>query len=427
MLRTLRQSMHALLPWTGHPGCLGARRVKRVTGRLPGTARLTAGLCLLLLAGCHVPVGGASDRSAAAPATSQNRGMSAEMPAPAPSTQGDGPVSRLIVNGDVIEAHSLWHGLHEELARQQGALTIEGYRNFVARRAADLLREAISETLLLQKARLNLSPEMEKRVEGFVDEELRKIITTQYEGRQRRYETALQQNGQSLDDIRERLRREIIIRNYLEQEVKPRIAEPTRDELYDAYQQLAESSQRPARRKMSLIDVRVRDRLPNAAADPTPKQRQDARAQAKEKIESAKARLDAGAEFADVARQLSDGLHADDGGSWGWVSEGSVRARFEPAVEALYRLHADETGNIIEVDDGFLIVRCDEIDAATQPDFESIQPKLVQRHFRGTYQRAISQLVEELRDRARIEPQDLGRFHLAVVAAAPNLHAGPRP
>ncbi len=41
------------------------------------------------------------------------------------------------------------------------------------------------------------------------------------------------------------------------------------------------------------------------------------------------------------------------------------------------------------------------------------------RHFRVAYNRLISELVEELRAKARILPSDLGGFHSTVVNGTP--------
>jgi hypothetical protein len=65
------------------------------------------------------------------------------------------------------------------------------------------------------------------------------------------------------------------------------------------------------------------------------------------------------------------------------------------------------------------VVCCVEFDPGAEPDFESVQPELLERHHRATYNRLITELVTRLRAKARIEPADLERFHAAVVVAAP--------
>jgi parvulin-like peptidyl-prolyl isomerase len=176
---------------------------------------------------------------------------------------------------------------------------------------------------------------------------------------------------------------------------------------------------------MSLIDVRVLDRLTPDIDQPTRDQLAEARIAARARIEAAELELRDGVGFADVARKYSDGLAAQEGGSWGWVTPGSVRKRFEPAVEKLYELDEGAVSDILEVDDGFFLVRCDEIDPGVEPDFQSVQPQLREQLIRIRYNRLIAERVNELRAVARIEPEDLGPFHDAVVAAAPSPESPP--
>ena len=114
-------------------------------------------------------------------------------------------------------------------------------------------------------------------------------------------------------------------------------------------------------------------------------------------------------------------MHADEGGAWGWVTPGSVRERFEPAVNALYALDEGAVSDVIETADGFFLVRCDEIDHGAEPEFEALQPQLKERLFRLAYNQLIMDRVNQLRAKARIEPADLETLHAAVVRAGRDL------
>ncbi len=328
------------------------------------------------------------------------------------------PITRMTVNGDTVEADELWLGLHEELAARATSLTPEQYRDFVEKRSARLVRDAIAELLLSQRASLRLSPEAEKGLDSLVDAEIRKIITADYDGRQRRYEKHLESLGETLEQVQRKLRREVLISSYLEQKLKPKIVEPTRAELLAQYKAMTDSIRQPNRRRTSLIDVRVIDCLPPDVDRPTREQLETARTEALTRIRAAQTELQNGAYFADVARRYSDGLHAVDGGSWGWVSKGSVRERFEPAIDALFQLRPAEVSEIIEAADSFFLVRCDEIEETIEPDFQTIQPELLAQHRNESYNRLIAELVAKLRQEARIRPANLERFHAAVVEAA---------
>ncbi|UCE61038.1 MAG: peptidylprolyl isomerase [Phycisphaerales bacterium] len=289
------------------------------------------------------------------------------------------------------------------------------------------IHDKITEMLLYQKASLQYTEEVQANIDKFVDAEVRKIVTTEHEGIERRYDKHLESLGLTIDDIRQQLRREVIITSFLQQEIRPKIVEPTRADLLAAYKENVQKWSKPPRKAMSLIDVRVRDRLGESAANPSQEQLDSARAEARSIIESAQQELRSGTEFSEVAKRYSDGLHKLEGGSWGWVSAGSVRARFEPAVGALYQLEENGFSDIIESQDAFFIVKCDQFDPGHTPTFQQAQPVLREEYNRIAYNQLIAELVTELRNKAHIEPRNLEPFHNAVVAEALALQtAGPQ-
>ena len=168
---------------------------------------------------------------------------------------------------------------------------------------------------------------------------------------------------------------------------------------------------------MSLIDIRVSERLPKNTDRPTKEQVNAARDAALSKIRATREAFGDGADFADMARRDSDGIHAPEGGAWGWITEGSVRERFVPAVDALFKLGEGDVSGIVEGGDGFFLVKCDAIDEPVTPDFEALQPQLADRYFRAQYNRLIMERVEKLQKQAHLVQADLDRFFVAVIEA----------
>ena len=371
----------------------------------------------ILTSGCMVPV-----RSDPDYVSKEKRKQATKRASLSPIGSADNSsADRLTVNGDTVTARELWLDLRDELSTNAATLSPPALQTYLERRAAQLITDKIAEMLLYGQASLRLSESLTANIEKYVDAEIRKIVSTEHDGIQRRYERRLESQGQTIDSVRERLHREIIITSYLETEVRPKVAEPTRAELLATFETIADSLRRPTRRRMSLIDVRVR--ATQSTAEPTHVQLETARHQARSRVQAAQTELSSGVDFADVARRHSDGLHAVEGGSWGWVAKGSVRERFEPAVEVLYGLNTGEVSNLIEVKDGFLLVRCDEIDPGAEPDFETLQPQLKERLFIVAYNQLITERVAQLRAKAHVEPADLERFYTAVVEAARTLAA----
>ena len=308
--------------------------------------------------------------------------------------------------------------ISEELKTNLRTLEPAAYREYVERRAAEWITNKITESLLYQQASLRVPSESGPRIDKYVDGEIRRIITDRHGGIERRYEKYLASNGLTIDDVHAKLRRQIIIADYFESEIRPRIVEPTRADLYAIFEANVDSWRRPPRRRMSLIDVRVLDHLPEGVDNPTRQEHEAARAGARSIIAEARRAVRRGMSFAEAAQRYSDGLHAAEGGAWGWVSPGSVRERFEPAVAALGRLGAGETSDVIEIDDGFFLVHCDELDPGFEPSFENVQPELKERHSQLVHARLVAELVANLRQNAALENADLVHFHGAVVEAA---------
>ena len=382
--------------------------------------------CLSLLAvcvaGCTVPVG-SQPRHASKPASRP----------PVPRTEAAnsdaeaGPVSELRVNGESISAEELWSGSRQKLAERAEMLDQAAYAEFVSNLAAQLIADRIAEMLLYQQATLRLPDNADERIGTYIDAEIRKIVSAEHGGVQRRYERYLAEQGSSIEDVRTKLRRELTIASYLDREIKPKVADPTRAELVSVFEANHDQWRRPASRSMSLIDVRTERFLPEGTDSPTPDQLAAARQEALSAIKSVELELRNGADFATLAREHSDGLHAREGGSWGEVAQGSVRARFEPAVDALFRLREGEISQVVETSDGFFLVRCDEAREAVEPQFQDVQPELKQRHFQLAYNTLVAELIQDLRNRARIQPANLERFHEAAVQVAMQANEGPRP
>ncbi len=325
--------------------------------------------------------------------------------------------TRLTVQGETIEADEIWLPHLDELELKVKEASRRDFEEYVERESVQLITDKIAEMLLYQKAKLRLTQPMEKKIDEYVDAELRKRVTANHDGIQRRMERELEQQGWSLDGYRAHVRRSIIISTYLDDELRPKVAEPSRAELLEAFHAAADSLQKPPRRSMSLIDVRVSEFLP-AGESAAPDKNAEARTLANARITEAQSELRKGVPFSDAAKKYSHGSKAADGGIWGFVNPESVQDRFAPALAILQTLQQGQVSDVIETPDGFFLVRCDVLDPGSNPDFQTVQPQLRELLFARAYNKKIGELVMELRKTARIEPENLEPFHAAVVSAA---------
>lgn len=338
--------------------------------------------------------------------------------APASQAAATAPAgATLKVQNETLSTTDVWRDHKSELQQQVKALPPDQFNAFVQSKAVQLITDRVSESLMYQQAVLRLEKRIVDAIEAQVDSDIRKLVTAKYGGVQRRYERELEQSGESLNRVRELRRRELMVTAYLEMEVKPKVAEPTRAELMTLYQENVESWRKPSRRSMSLIEVRIGEFLPKGTGEPTREQWEAARREAQARARTAKIMIDEGAEFGTVAQSYSHGLQAPDGGKWGWITAEGVRERFLPAVKALETLQAGQVSAMIETPESFFLVRCDELEPGFEPNFENVQPELADRFFRIHFNQRIAVHVEDLRQRANLATDELERFHRAVVEA----------
>jgi len=374
-----------------------------------------------------------------------------------------GIASELTVNGDVIKAAEILKPIRQELAEKAGTLSPDAYGKYVRQLVTQLTREKITELLLRQRASVRLGERDEKALDAIVDNRMRRQVTQLGGGVQWQYESLLAKRGTTLEKERQRIRNQLVIQRYLQLNILPKVQTPTRDELYALFDKTKGEVARPERRRMSLIEINILKRLKQGNDQPTRQQLADARDKAMQTAHEAQNTLAEGplaegplaegslaegslaegsrplAEgsitegpqadnpqadspkqfFAKVARQYSDGIQASNGGDWGWVSQGSLRKRWEPAIEMLYKLKPKTFSDIVETQDAIFIVYCDEIQQRVVPDFVKMQPQLTERFRAEQYNKMINKLIDELYEKARIEPGTIERFLNAIVKQAP--------
>ncbi len=107
--------------------------------------------------------------------------------------------------------------------------------------------------------------------------------------------------------------------------------------------------------------------------DKTPTEEAVAKAdeEALKEAEEVKARLEAGEDFADVAKEVSDDpATADKGGDLGWVFRGQMGEAFD---EVAFSLEPGQIGGPVKVNDGYAIIRVEEKDPEHPVDEQELQ------------------------------------------------------
>lgn len=152
----------------------------------------------------------------------------------------------------------------------------------------------------------------------------------------------LQGQGLSVEEMKNRIRRNLATEQLVKQEVEPKIS-VTEPEISEYYQKNKERMRRPEAVKLSEIFVRSDSR---ASAD--------AKAKARQKIESLLKEVRSGKDFAALARQFSESPDAKDGGEMGYVTRDGT---LPVLAESAFKLKVGEVSDVVETPFGYHILK----------------------------------------------------------------------
>ncbi|MFP4373255.1 MAG: peptidylprolyl isomerase [Spirochaetaceae bacterium] len=261
-----------------------------------------------------------------------------------------------------------------QMSRQsQGAPVSETQLNDMK---SNILEGMINEELLHQEAQDKDISAAESEVEEQIG---------QYKGQygDEGFEQALANAGLDEDQLRDEIARSLTIQKLLEQEVTSGI-EVGDDEVREFYDENTEMFEQSQSVKASHILIETGD----AESD---EDKEDARARAEELLTE----LEEGADFAELAREHSEGPSAPDGGSLPRFSRGEMVPSFE---EAAFALEPGETSDVVETRFGFHIIRVEEKSEGGTTPYEEVRPQIAQYLEQQKQQEAVQAYIDELKN-----------------------------
>ncbi len=129
-----------------------------------------------------------------------------------------------------------------------------------------------------------------------------------------------------------------------------------------------------------------------------------------EEADAAKARIDDGAAFADVARDVSTGPTGPNGGNLGWFGPGAMVPEFEQAIMAL------EVGGVsepFETQFGWHVATLLEMRIQPRPTIDELRPQIAQE----LQEAAITARLDELAAAQTVTKPEPGQFDPALIDA----------
>lgn len=205
---------------------------------------------------------------------------------------------------------------------------------------------------------------------------------------QKGFQQALTDMDISEADFKEQVKRGMSIQKLLEKELYDKL-EVTEQESRSFYDNNPNFFQKPEQVRASHILIKV------AEDDDDEK-----KSAAMQKIEEVLEKVEAGDDFAQLARTYSEGPSRTQGGDLGYFER---RKMVKPFSDAAFRLQPGETSPIVKTRFGYHIIKVVDRKPETKLAYEEIKPKLVESLKKKKMQDAIAQYINEVKSSASIE------------------------
>jgi peptidyl-prolyl cis-trans isomerase C len=131
-----------------------------------------------------------------------------------------------------------------------------------------------------------------------------------------------------------------------------------------------------------------------------PKASAEEKAKALEKIKGIQKRIQAGEDFAQVAKEVSDCPSKENGGDLNFFQKGQMVGPFENAA---FAMKPGETSDIVETEFGYHIIKLTDKKAPGTMSFDEVKPRIEQHLKSEKMSQEFPKYIETLKSKAKIE------------------------
>jgi parvulin-like peptidyl-prolyl isomerase len=287
------------------------------------------------------------------------------------------------VNGDIITKTELDKSLHDAAETLQH----QGYKGEQLEKAyqegqKDLLRNQIDQLLLVQRAKdmdIKVDPEVSKYMADLQRQE--KVADPD-----KFHEMVRQQSGMSYEDFMQEVKKNMMTRAVIGQEVARNINIPQKD--IEAYYN-AHKSEYVRDEKVYLREIMVSTDGKDAAGIKA----------AERKANDLYQRASKGERFADLAKDNSDAATSAQGGDLGGYKKGELASAFQE----VWTMKPGEVAKPIRIEHGFEILKVEEHTTAGQASLADVQDEVREKLYEPKIQPKIREYLTSLRKSAFLE------------------------
>ena len=283
---------------------------------------------------------------------------------------------QIISRSDVVRAEQQ----QQEEAAQANVPAAE-----LAQRQRDLLRDMIDQQLLLSRAKelgLNADADVIRQLDDIRKQNKMDSLDD--------LEKAARQQGVNFEDFKAKIRNQILAQQVVRDEVGRRLQMTEADEkrYYDEHQK---DFEQPEQVRLSEILVPLPENPSQAQID-----------QAEKKANGIKTQVMQGAEFAALAKKISGGPSAAQGGELGLWKRGALAPVLE---DQTFNLKPGESTQPIRTRQGFVILRVDDHIPAGPAPMKSVEPQIQEAMYVAQMQPAMRAYLSKLRGQSYVDVQ----------------------
>jgi peptidyl-prolyl cis-trans isomerase SurA len=173
-------------------------------------------------------------------------------------------------------------------------------------------------------------------------------------------------------------------------------------EIADYYQEHQDSFRGPEEVRVSQIVARIEGQEQKTGpARPDPATPEEAKAQARAKVERAQASLAAGVTFAEVARQMSKDDPKSNSGDLGFVGPGRLPP---PLEEQAFKLKPGEVSAMIETPSGDYLIKVEEKKPGRPRELSEVRGEIATAIWQRRAGYQVRAAMATLREQAHVEP-----------------------
>ncbi len=280
------------------------------------------------------------------------------------------------VNGEIISMNDLDNAA-KQIIVQTGLLNKVDYTDSLIRN--DALKLLINNTLLRQETDHHLIEVKDTEIERAIEQVKGTFKSEDL------FNRALQEENLTMKIFRENIVKDLKVQKLLEQKIVSELKEVSIAAAREYYKKNPDQFTEPTNAWARHVLIKVKRDASDVEMN-----------QAKEKANLVLQKAKAGADFATLARDYSEGPNAFKGGDLGFFARGEMVKSFD---EAVFKLQPGQISDVVRSELGFHVIKLEEYKDPESIPFKKVEDKikafLTQKESNERFENYINQLKEK--------------------------------